>query len=132
MAASLGNQEAQLLKFLSSRQEPLTVREITEQFGEEHGLARTTILTMLERLRKKEFVVRNELDGVNHYRSKTSKSDLLQDMVGNFIEKTLEGSLSPFMAYLTNKIELSDEELAEFQQLIAKLEKGHPSKSKEL
>lgn len=125
---SLGNQETQLLKFISSRQEPLTVREITEQYGEAHGLARTTILTMLERLRKKEFVVRTEIDGINHYASKTSKSDLLQEMTRNFVEKTLEGSLSPFMTYLTQKAELSDMELEEFKRLIDNLEKNRTSK----
>jgi predicted transcriptional regulator len=121
---SLGNQETELLKFISARQEPLTVREITEQFGESLGLARTTILTMLERLRKKGFVNRTEIEGINHYASNSSKSDLLQDMVSHFVEKTLEGSLSPFMAYLTQKAELSDTELAEFKQLIANLEQN--------
>lgn len=124
MKASLGNQQTQLLKFLSACQEPRTVREITEQFGEANGLARTTILTMLECLRKKGFVVRTEIDGINHYASKTSKSDLLQNMVSDFVEKTLEGSLSPFMAYLTRKADLNDAERAEVQRLIDKLEKS--------
>lgn len=128
MKPSLGNQEILLLKFLSARQEPLTVREITEEFGAANGLARTTILTMLERLRKKEFVTRTEMDGVNHYRSKTSKSDLLQEIVSSFVERTLEGSLSPFMTYLTQKAELSDVELAEFKQLIENLEKNRAPK----
>lgn len=121
---SLGSQETELLKYISALQEPLTVREITEQFGEAQGLARTTILTMLERLRKKGFVNRTEIEGINHYASKSSKSDLLQDMVGHFVEKTLEGSLSPFMAYLTQKVDLNDAERAEVQRLIEKLEKS--------
>ncbi len=128
MKPSLGSQETELLKFISAHQEPLTVREITEVFGEAQGLARTTILTMLERLRKKGFVNRTEIEGINHYASNSSKSDLLQDMVSHFVEKTLEGSLSPFMAYLTQKVELSDAELAEFKQLIANLEQNRSSK----
>lgn len=124
MKSSLGNQQAELLKFISACQEPRTVREITEQFGEANGLARTTILTMLECLRKKGYVDRTEIDGINHYVSKTSISDLLQTMVGDFVEKTLEGSLSPFMVYLTRKADLNDTERAEVQRLIEKLEKS--------
>ena len=124
----LGNQQVLLLKFLSSCQEPRTVREITEQFGEVQGLARTTILTMLENLRKKGFVVRAEIDGLNHYQSKTTKHDLLQNMVSDFVEKTLEGSLSPFVAYLTQKAELSEDERAEVKRLLEKLEMSQSSK----
>jgi len=127
MKSSLGKQQTELLKFLSACKEPRTVREITEQFGDAKGLARTTILTMLECLRKKGFVVREEIDGINHYSSKTSKSDLLQTMVSDFVENTLEGSLSPFMTYLTRKAELNDAELAEVQRLIDKLEKNQPT-----
>jgi predicted transcriptional regulator len=125
---SLGSQETELLKFISACREPLTVREITEAFGEKYGLARTTILTMLERLRKKGFVNRTEIEGINHYASNSSKSDLLQEMVSHFVEKTLEGSLSPFVTYLTQKAELSDAELAEFKQLIANLEQNRSTK----
>jgi predicted transcriptional regulator len=125
---SLGSQETELLKFISACCEPLTVREITEAFGEKYGLARTTILTMLERLRKKGFVNRTEIEGINHYASNSSKSDLLQEMVSHFVEKTLEGSLSPFVTYLTQKAELSDAELAEFKQLIANLEQNRSTK----
>lgn len=125
---SLGSQETELLKFISACQEPLTVREITEAFGEAHGLARTTILTMLERLRKKGFVNRTEIEGINHYASNSSKGDLLQEMVGHFVERTLEGSLSPFMTYLTQKAELSDAELAEFKLIIANLERNRFTK----
>ena len=35
-------------------------RDVTEQFGKPRGLARTTILTVMERLRKKNFVKRQE------------------------------------------------------------------------
>jgi predicted transcriptional regulator len=124
---SLGTQELELLRFVSECPEPLTVREITELFGEPRKLARTTILTMLERLRKKGFITREEFQGINHYFSKISKSELLQDMVKNFVEKTLGGSLTPFVAYLNQANELSDAELAEFKRMIHELDMGRTS-----
>lgn len=53
MKPSLGNQEIELLKYISDHSEPIPVRDILEQFGEPRGLARTTVLTMLDRLLKK-------------------------------------------------------------------------------
>ena len=39
----------------------------------------------------------------------------------SFVEKTLDGSLSPFVSYLVDSAEVSDQELAELERLIAKL-----------
>lgn len=119
MNPPLGNQEIELLKFISDHPEPIAVREITDGFGDPRGLARTTILTMLDRMRKKGVVAREMLEGVYHYTSKISKSVLLQNMVKDFVEKTLGGSISPFVNYLTQKMDLTESELAEFRRLIA-------------
>ena len=42
-------------------------------------------------------------------------------MVRSFVEKTLDGSVSPFVSYLVESGEVSDEELAELERLVAKL-----------
>ena len=44
----LGDQELDLLKFITERS-PMTVREACEGYGKDKGLARTTVLTMMER-----------------------------------------------------------------------------------
>ncbi|HBE76399.1 MAG TPA: methicillin resistance protein [Firmicutes bacterium] len=125
MQSSLGAQELELIRLISDSQTPLSAREIVKLFGESHGLARTTVLTMLERLRKKGFLVRTEMEGIYHYASHVPKGEFLQGIVRNFVEKTLEGSLSPFMAYLTQEAKISDSDLAELKQLIADLEQQH-------
>ena len=123
MQPSLGAQELELLRLISASQTPLSTREITTHFGETHGLARTTILTMLERLRKKGYLVRTEAEGVYHYQSRVSQGEFLQNIVRSFVEKTLEGSVSPFVAYLTREAQsISDTELAELKRLIAALD----------
>lgn len=123
MKPTLGVQELELLRFISGVQKQLSVREVTVHYGEPRGLARTTILTMLERLRKKGFITRMEIDGVNHYSAKKSKGEFLHEMVRNFVENTLEGSLSPFMSYLTREAKLSEEELAELKRLVDNLDR---------
>lgn len=124
MKPTLGVQELELLRFISGFQRSLSVRDVVDLYGEPRGLARTTVLTMMERLRKKGFLTRAGIAGINHYSAKASKGEFLQEMVRNFVENTLEGSLSPFVSYLMREAKLSDEELAELKQLIGNLDRS--------
>ncbi|HBE80655.1 MAG TPA: methicillin resistance protein [Firmicutes bacterium] len=131
MPPTLGAQELELIRFISDYQIPLSAREIVSLFGEPRGLARTTVLTMLERLRKKGYLLRTEKEGIYHFESQTSKGEFLRNIVQNFVEKTLEGSLSPFVAYLTRGAKISDAELAELKQLVADLDKSRAKRKDE-
>ncbi len=114
---TLGDQELSLLRYVTDHA-PVTVRTVAEQFGETHGLARTTILTMMERLRKKNYLIRRKDSGAFEYVPVVAKTELMHTLVHDFVEKTLGGSLSPFVAYLTEAKGLSDRELAELRNLI--------------
>lgn len=122
MVLKLGPQEMELILFICDCQDPMTTKEIVERFGVPRGLARTTILTTLERLRKKNLVARTDLNKINHYSSRISKEELLQRMVQNFVDQTLRGSISPFVSYLTQKENINEAEFMEFKQLIEDLE----------
>ena len=117
---SIGDQELTLLRFLAE-QGPLSVGQATERFGEPRGLARSTVLTMMERLRQKGHLEREQVDGVFQYRAASSPGELLRGAVHSFVEKTLAGSVSPFVSYLTERSEVSDDELAELEQLVDRL-----------
>src|SRR5438309_1554535 len=43
---------------------PVSTREVAERFGEPNGLARTTVATLMERLRKKGYLTRRRKEGV--------------------------------------------------------------------
>ena len=116
----LGDQELALLTFVAERG-GATVGEVADQFGAPRGLARSTVLTMMERLRQKRRLTRRRVDGVYRYFSPTSRRDVLRDVVQTFVEKTLGGSVSPFAAYLTESADLSEEEIAELQRVVSEL-----------
>jgi predicted transcriptional regulator len=118
---SIGDQELALLTFVAERGEA-SVGEAAEQFGEPRGLARSTVLTMMERLRQKSHLDRRPLDGIYRYFSPASSGDVLKGVVRQFVEKTLGGSLSPFVAYLTESGEVSAAELEELEGLVARLQ----------
>jgi predicted transcriptional regulator len=117
---SLGEQELAVLRFIADHG-PVPAREVIEKFASEQELARTTILTKLERLRKKGYLVRRRRQGVFYYSSRVPPGELLHGLVGDFIEKTLGGSVSPVVAYLAGMEEISDEDLAELQRLAQEL-----------
>ena len=118
----IGDQELALLTFIAERGSA-TVGEVAEQFGGPRNLARSTVLTMMERLRQKRRLTRKRVDGVFRYSSPNSRKDVLNEVVTDFVEKTLGGSLSPFVAYLTRSTDVSDEELAELERVVASLQK---------
>jgi predicted transcriptional regulator len=121
----LGDQELEVLRFVAEHA-PITVGECAQQFGAPRGLARTTILTVMERLRKKSYLTRNR-ERPARYSPRVPQSEVMQGLVRQFVEKTLAGSLSPFVAYLAEAKGLSEEETDVLRRLVAEL----PSEQKE-
>ncbi|MNT77305.1 Penicillinase repressor [compost metagenome] len=99
-----------------------TVGEVAAGFGEERGLARSTVLTMMERLRGKAYLQRRQVQGVYRYAATSGQESVVQGAVASFVEKTLQGSVSPFVAFMSHKAEVSDQELAELEALVAQLQ----------
>ena len=73
--APLGELQLEVLSFLSDRG-PLTVGEVAARFGEPRRLARTTILTVMERLREKGYATRTKQEGVFRYTACAGKPEL--------------------------------------------------------
>lgn len=117
---SIGEQELALLRYIADAG-GATVGEVADSWAAERGLARSTVLTMMERLRKKGQLVRRVDHGVFRYRAKASSSELLRGAVDRFVEGPLGGSLSPFVAYLSEADDLSDDELRELSELVRRL-----------
>jgi predicted transcriptional regulator len=118
---TIGDQELALLQYVSGLGEA-TVGQAAEGFGTPRGLARSTVLTMMERLRAKGYLARRQVDGVFRYGARSTSGELLHGVVRDFVERTLGGSVSPFVAYLTETEEVSERELAELEKLVAKLQ----------
>jgi predicted transcriptional regulator len=117
----IGDQELALLRFVNDAGHA-TVGQAAERFGQPRGLARSTVLTMMERLRKKGHLTRRQQDGVYHYSPRTAPGTAVRQAVKSFVDRTLEGSIAPFVAYLGERERISDEDLAELEALLARFE----------
>ncbi|QNK03078.1 BlaI/MecI/CopY family transcriptional regulator [Dyella telluris] len=118
---SIGDQELALLQYLAEHGNA-SVGEVAAGFGEPRGLARSTVLTMMERLRGKSYLRRKQVDGVYRYSPATGPAEVMRSAVGQFVEKTLSGSVSPFVAWMSERSEVSDRELAELEALVQQLQ----------
>jgi predicted transcriptional regulator len=121
MPGKLGHAELEILQIVQEHQ-PVTVGDVARQVAADTGKARTTVATMVGRLLRKGFLIRKKIDGKFHYSARLSKTELDRGLVQRFVERTLGGSLSPFVSYLVDKPgELTPVEVRRLKQLLREL-----------
>lgn len=126
---SLGERELELLRFISEHA-PISVGQVSEQWGEPRGLTRSTIQVMMERIHRKGYLTRHkEKDRRGYcYRPRVPESDVLRGIVARFIQKTLGGSVTPFVAYLSETKDVTPEEVAALRRLVEELDERQEEK----
>ncbi len=118
--SGIGDRELALLRWLDERG-GATVGEAAEGFGAAHSLARSTVLTMMERLREKGLLGRRQAGGVYRYRPVARPESVERGAVRSFVARTLGGSIAPLVAYLAEEESLDAAELAELERLLERL-----------
>jgi predicted transcriptional regulator len=119
-AKSLGKAELELLQYIDASH-PVTVRDVADHWEKKAGLARTTVLTMMDRLKEKGFLSRKKIDGVFHYSPKRSAASVLEGLVKDFVQGVLGGSLTPFAAYLNDATDLDPNEVAKLKKIVREM-----------
>jgi predicted transcriptional regulator len=118
--AGLGRAQLEVLRYVQDHQ-PVTVRQVAEHLEEARGLTRTTALNVMERLREKGYLTRDRDVGVYRYSARQSKPQLLRDLVRDFVDQALGGSLEPFVAYLAEEASLSDTDVERLRRRLREL-----------
>lgn len=119
--APLGSTEIEILRYIGDHH-PISVGEVAEHVAQTTGQARTTVLTIMERLRRKGHLTRKRGGGVFRYSPKIPKHDLLRGLVRNFVDTTLGGSVSPFVAFLSEGGPISEEDLNRLKRVVRDVE----------
>jgi len=118
---SLGEQELGVLRYVTENG-PVSVRQVADAFAESHQLARTTLLTVLERLRAKGYVEREKLDAAFVYRSTQDQKRITSNLISEFVRSKLGGSVQSFVAYLSDAEGLTKDEIEELKRVVDKLD----------
>lgn len=124
----LGEQESALLAWVANNA-PASVAQIVAGFGSSRGLARTTVTTMLDRLRAKGYLAREKSGSSFVYAPQGEHETQLRGVVGRFVERTLGGSLDPFVAYLSDA-QLSESQREQLRALVERLD-NEPQREEE-
>lgn len=118
--SGIGEQEMALWRYVAQHA-PVRTRDAVEGFGKAHGLSRTTVITMLERLRKKGYLHRFEQEGTLYYAPAITEEQLMQQALERFVGGVLGGSVTPFVSYLLQSGSLTEDEVATLRQLLERL-----------
>jgi predicted transcriptional regulator len=118
---SIGRAELEVLRYISEHR-PATVGMVAEHFAQTKGYVRTTVQNVMQRLCDKGYLVRRKADGVFQYEPRAGKGELLRSLVRDFVDRSLGGSLSPFVAYLAEDAKLSDDDLRQLQKIVRDLD----------
>lgn len=113
---SLGQLELEVLK-ITWNEPGSSVNEITDRLLEHKDYARTTVLTVIQRLHKKGFLTRSKEQGSFRYYPTESKEEVMGSLTQRFIQSTFEGSASNLIQHLTST-SLTTDELAEMRAII--------------
>lgn len=116
----LGKLELEVLKVVWKEQ-PCTVSQIVKIMTDRRDYARTTILTVMQRLEGKKFVKRRKEDGIFHYKTTENLSDVLTGLTKQFVDTMLSGSPLPFVNYFAESKKLTQKQAETLQAIVDEL-----------
>lgn len=115
--------ELAILKLLWQAGE-LNAREIHRAIETEFGWSYSTVRTVLERMADKDLISKRSVGGVNIYEAEVTKVAMLGKMIADFSKRVLELDTAPAAAFFSDSKLLSEEELAELEEVLRQEEEG--------
>jgi predicted transcriptional regulator len=104
-----------------------TVREVLAALNAQgHAWAYTTAQTLLTRLAAKGYAAADRTGPAHVYRPAVSREELLQQRLTDLADTFCEGTASPLLLALVEGSEFTPEEIAQFRELLDRLEAEPP------
>lgn len=101
---------------------PRTGREAVEYLSSHVGWTRSTTLTMLRRMTDKGLIRCEDSGGVKTYSPLIDRSSAAACETESFLSRVYNGSVSLLISAMTQKQELSSEEIEELHAILNRLE----------
>ena len=101
---------------------PSTVRFVNEQLNKEKDTGYTTTLKIMQIMKEKGLVKRNEEERSHIYSPEVVKKDTQQKLINKLLSSAFEGSASKMIMETLGNHKTSKEELEKIKELINELE----------
>lgn len=119
----LPDSELDIMLVLWNHEPPMSRLEIEQVVNQKKTLAPTTILTLLSRLEKKQFVSVRKEGKVNFYYPLVLQEEYQQNESQNVLEKLYGNSLKKFVTSLYQGRKMNDEDIRELSDFLKEMEK---------
>lgn len=94
------------------------VAEIWQTLSEQRQVARTTVLTMVQRLEKRGWLQRCDATGSARYQATCSREDASSDLAAGFLDEFFNGSAAQLVSSLLGSRRLKKTELKRLRKLL--------------
>ncbi len=98
--------------------------EIWQTLAESRQVARTTVLTMVQRLEKRGWLVRIDDDDTLRFRATSSRDKTTDQLTTTFIDQVFGGSPELLVRNILGSRNIKADELARIRKLLADHEEG--------
>lgn len=102
---------------------PYTLGELARALEGETGWSRPTVFVMLKRLIAKGAVSVDESAKVHEYYPVIERRDVAPQETESFLNRVYDGSVGMLFTALTERKTLSDDDIAELKEILARAEK---------
>jgi len=116
-STTLTGQELAIMKVVWAK-ESATVREVYETLRERRRIAYTTVMTMMNILETKGYLLKEPSGRAFRYRPAQPERRVLTAMVREFVDRVFDGASRPLLVHLAADTKLSKAERAELKRLI--------------
>jgi len=120
----LGELERAVMDLLWSAGEPQTVRQVHEALSASRDLAYTTIMTVLQRLAKKNLVVQHRDDRAHRYAPTHGRDELVAGLMVDALDQAADsGGREAALVHFVERVGV--DEAAALRRALAELEDKH-------
>ena len=114
LGGELGPLEAEIMDHAWTRGGSFTVREVLDALGSRHDLAYTTVMTVMERLSNKGFLVRRKVGRAYSYQPRMSRDDYSAALVRSVLAASRDRR-SVLLGFVRS---VKEEDLNELERLV--------------
>lgn len=97
---------------------PQTAMQLVAQLQQRIGWAKSTTMTMLSRMEKKELLLCTDLEKPRHYTPAIRREDAVRQETKSFVRRVFQGSVGMMMSSLVEQQELTKEEINQLYTIL--------------